>query len=115
MRRSARALPLVSLLAFACGSSPAKPFDARYPARREGCDVKLFHDTPTMPTDNLGTVSARCDESVTDADCLRQLRDEGCKLGADVLWGIPDKPTLDNGKHVYFARAAHTKAAAAPK
>jgi hypothetical protein len=65
-----------------------------------------------MPVDNIGTVSARCAEAVGDADCIRQLQDEACKLGADLVWGVPEKPTLDLGKNVWFARAAHTKAAA---
>jgi hypothetical protein len=94
----------------ACGG-PKAP-DPRYPARPEGCDVKLFHEHPTMPTDNLGPVMANCSTDVSDVDCVRQLQDETCKLGGDVVWGVPDKPTLDGGKNLWFGRAAHTRAAA---
>ena len=99
----------VAALLCACGT---KPVDPRYPVRPAGCEVKLFHGPPTMPTDNLGTVMARCSTDVTDALCIRQLQDEACKLGADVVWGVPDQATLDVGKNLWVARAAHTKGAA---
>ena len=100
---------LVTAALVACGGSPAG--DPRYPARQPGCDVKLFHDTPTMPTDNIGSVTARCGEDVSEGDCLRQLLDETCKLGGDVVWGVDDKPKMEIGKNVWRGRAAHTKAA----
>ncbi len=109
-----RPLPslVVLFLVVACGGTKAP--DSRYPARPEGCEVKLFHDSPSMPSDNLGPVMAICSESVSDSDCLRQLIDETCKLGGDVVWGVPDKPTKEDGKNLWFGRAAHTKTAAAP-
>jgi hypothetical protein len=96
----------------ACGG-PKAP-DPRYPARPEGCDVKLFHEHPTMATDNLGPVMASCSPDVADGGCVRQLEDETCKLGGDVVWGVPDKPTRDEGKNLWFGRAAHTKSGGGP-
>ncbi len=103
-------LKLAAFVAFAavapciaCGGAPSK-----FPARPEGCDVKTFADAPRVQTENIGTVSSVCDESVTDESCLRQLKDETCKLGGDVVWGVPDKPKLENGKKRYSGRAAHT-------
>ena len=95
----------------ATGCGGAKAPDSRYPARKEGCDVKIFHDTPTMATDNIGPVMASCAPDVSDGDCVRQLQDEACKLGGDVVWGVPDKPTMDGGKNLWFGRSAHTKSA----
>ncbi len=91
----------------ACGS--ATPVDPRYPPRPEGCDVKLFHDVPSMPTDNLGPVRARCGEDVAGGDCMRTLLDEACKLGGDVVWGVPEAPEKSNGKILWSGRAAHTR------
>jgi hypothetical protein len=65
-----------------------------------------------MRTDNLGPVMASCSPDVSDADCVRQLQDEACKLGGDVVWGVPDKPTQDGGKNLWFGRAAHTTSGA---
>lgn len=96
------------MVLFAVGCpSPAK--DSQYPPRPEGCDVKVFHETPTMATDNIGPVSSTCDESVEDSDCMRTLMDEVCKLGGDVVWGVEPNPTKELGKKKFFGRAAHTK------
>jgi hypothetical protein len=100
-------MPTALVLLAACAGGP--PTDPRYPPREEGCDVKVFEDVPSSPTHNLGSVQARCDESVAEPDCLRQLKDEACKLGADVLWGVPPKPDRKSGKIYFYGRAAHTK------
>jgi hypothetical protein len=114
MRAKAPLAVCALALAFVSACGGAKAPDSRYPARKEGCDVKLFHDAPTMSTDNIGPVMASCSPDVADGDCVRQLQDEACKLGGDVVWGVPDKPTMDGGKNLWFGRAAHTKAAPAP-
>jgi hypothetical protein len=97
----------VVAVAVACGSGGG--LDARYPQRAEGCDVKIFPDTPDVPTDNLGPVQARCAEEIPEEQCLRTLKDAVCKLGGDVAWGVNDTPTKDGGKNRFFGRAAHTK------
>jgi hypothetical protein len=71
----------------------------------------MFHDSPTLATENIGQVTARCTPDIADAACLRQLLDETCKLGGDVVWGVDDKPREELGKHVFRGRAAHTKGA----
>jgi hypothetical protein len=93
----------------ACGSPPAK--DTKYPPRPEGCDVGIFVEIPPMPTDNIGPVMATCDDSVTDGECMRTLKDQACKLGADVVWGVSDVPAREGGKKKISGRAAHKKAA----
>jgi hypothetical protein len=87
--------------------SPEKP--TKYPPQKEGCEVQIFPDTPAAQTDNIGPVSATCDESVSDQDCLRTLKDEACKLGGNVIWGVEPNPTKQLGKKKFFGRAAHTK------
>jgi hypothetical protein len=91
----------------ACGGGATT--DARYPKRPEGCDVKIFHETPDVPTDNLGPVQARCAEEFTEEQCLRTLKDAVCGLGGDVAWGVNDAPEKADGKNRWFGRAAHTK------
>jgi hypothetical protein len=93
---------ILPVVAMACGSGgPSK-----YPAQKAGCEVQTFEEGPTVKTDNIGTVTARCDDFVPDEECLRTLKDEACKLGADVVWGIGDKPRMDLGKKVWNGRAA---------
>jgi hypothetical protein len=89
-----------------CGKSMAT--DPRYPARPDGCDVRVFASAPPMPLDNIGTVSASCAESDSDEVCTRQLKDEACKLGGDVVWGV-DAPLHTGNKRKLAGRAAHTK------
>ena len=99
-------LPLLIVLA-SCGSKQEQP--SKYPPQKEGCEVQVFPETPSMQTDNIGPVSATCDESVPDQDCLRTLKDEACKLGANIVWGVEPNPTKQLGKKKFFGRAAHTK------
>ena len=99
-------LPFVILLA-GCGNKQEQP--SKYPPQKEGCEVQIFQDTPTAQTDNIGPVSSTCDQDVSDQDCLRTLKDEACKLGANVVWGVEPNPTKQLGKKKFFGRAAHTK------
>jgi hypothetical protein len=69
----------------------------------------MFPEEPSYQTDNIGPVRASCDESVTDADCVRELQDQACKLGADTVWGVGDNPTTQAGKKKLSGRAAHQK------
>jgi hypothetical protein len=90
-----------------CGG--AKALDARYPPRPPGCPVQVFAEAPPMPTDNIGTVRSRCATDVSHEDCLRELEDQACALGADVVWGVADAPRLVADKNEWSGRAVHTK------
>jgi hypothetical protein len=90
-----------------CGGAPAKEA-SRFPPRPEGCDVHLFHETPDLPTANIGPVRVHCGLDVSEADCLRTLKDQVCKLGGDVVWGVAEKPELDGDENFWRGRAAHT-------
>ncbi|MBX3228536.1 MAG: hypothetical protein KIT84_07780 [Labilithrix sp.] len=98
---------LSSLLVLAACGAPEKP--SQYPPREPGCEVRIFPEQPSYGTDNIGPVSASCDESVADSDCMRTLMDQACKLGADTVWGVSDKPELKDGKKRFYGRAAHQK------
>jgi hypothetical protein len=97
---------LVAAVSCAAGATT----DARYPARAEGCSVRVFEDAPNIPTDNLGPVKATCSADVSDADCLRTLEDQVCRLGGDVVWGVPPQPSKTDAGSRWSGRAAHTKA-----
>jgi hypothetical protein len=110
VKAGATAVALLAFFAFAttaCGDK--KP--SKYPAREQGCAIEIFHEIPTGKTENLGEVRASCEESVPEQDCLRTLKDEACRLGADVVWGVADKPTRNGMRLEWHGRAAHTKAA----
>lgn len=102
-------------LLMACASGSDR--DARYPRgvhpasyepRPEGCPVTVFEQAPTMRTENIGAVSATCTLDTSDADCLRELTDQACKLGADVLWGVGAVRATGSKKRL-SGRAAHTR------
>jgi hypothetical protein len=97
-------LALVSIAA--CGGDAPR---SRYPAREPGCAVTLYHGAPQGRTVNIGPVNASCDQDVSDADCLRTLEDQACKLGGDVVWGVDETPRLDLGHKKFNGRAAHTR------
>jgi hypothetical protein len=102
-------LSLAVAIESGCGGSPSKS-SALFPPRPEGCPVHLFHEAPDVPTTNIGPVRAHCGLDVADADCLRTLEDQVCKLGGDVVWGVADKPQVDGDKNYWEGRAAHTGA-----
>jgi hypothetical protein len=94
----------LSLSFVACGgSAPSK-----FPERPEGCSVEVVASAPHGQTENIGTVNAWCDEQSSDEECLKALRDQVCKVGGDVVWGVPAKPKLEQGKKKLSGRAAHS-------
>lgn len=107
---SYRFAPAVVLVA-ACSSTPSRPALPEHPA---GCPVELFYGSPKGDTTNLGVVSATCEESVSEPECMRQLQDEVCKLGGDVVWGVSERPERVGDKNKFSGRAAVTKTAAKP-
>ena len=76
--------------------------------RLRGCDVRVFTDAPPMRTENIGPVAASCTENDTRDACLRELEDQVCFLGGDVLWQV-EGPALHGDKQRLSGRAAHTK------
>jgi hypothetical protein len=105
MKRIALALAVALT---ACGGG-GKEIASKYPAQPEGCPVKIVRGTPTVPTDNIGVVTATCGAEAPAEQCLRELQDQACKLGADILWGVPEGPEMKFDKQFWSARAAHTK------
>jgi hypothetical protein len=80
--------------------------------RGRGCAVQVFTDSPPGATENIGAVSAICNEDDSSEVCLRELQDQVCLLGGDVLWQV-DGPThqdTQNGPRQRMrGRAAHSK------
>jgi hypothetical protein len=85
---------------------------AREGARERGCAVRVFVDAPSMATENIGPVTALCSPDDSRDVCLRELEDQVCLLGGDVLWQV-DGPTplatSEGNKQRMRGRAAHTK------
>jgi hypothetical protein len=76
--------------------------------RPAGCDVASYPEAPPMPTDNIGPVSASCTADTSDDECIRAMKDEACKLGGDVVWGVVG-PEMRGGKKHVDGRAAVIK------
>jgi hypothetical protein len=76
--------------------------------REAGCLVQVFDEAPPMPTQNIGPVSAVCTADDTKEVCLRELEDQVCRLGGDVVWQL-EGPSLEGDKQHMSGRAAHTK------
>jgi hypothetical protein len=70
-----------------------------------GCPVRVFPDAPTVRTENVGPVIAVCGQDDTRDTCLRELEDQVCLLGGDVLWQV-DGPTPVADKQRMQGRAA---------
>ena len=74
--------------------------------------MKVFVDAPPMATENIGVVIALCSPDDSKDMCVRELQDQVCLLGGDVLWQV-DGPTPQSTQEGYKqrmrGRAAHTK------
>jgi hypothetical protein len=80
--------------------------------RERGCAVQVFVDAPAMRTENIGPVTASCAESDSRDVCLRELQDQVCLLGGDVLWQVDGPHTEETQTGVrqrMNGRAAHSK------
>jgi hypothetical protein len=80
--------------------------------RERGCAVQVFTGSPPMPTENIGPVTALCAEDDAREACARELKDQACLLGADVVWQVegPALEATSNGMRQRMrGRAAHTK------
>jgi hypothetical protein len=105
--RGARQL-LFPLLLVACGGGAKSP----YASQPRGCRVMVFDGAPTLRTANIGTVVAYCDEGDPRDVCVRELEDQVCLLGGDVLWELegPSPQATSNGvRQRMRGRAAHAK------
>jgi hypothetical protein len=80
--------------------------------RERGCKLQVFPGSPPMRTENIGPVTATCAEDDSREVCERELEDQACLLGADVLWqveGPTPEATSVGTKQRMSGRAAHTK------
>jgi hypothetical protein len=81
--------------------------------RERGCAVQVFTDSPPgAPPENIGPVIALCSEDDSREVCMRELEDQVCLQGGDLLWQV-DGPTVigtENGMRQRMrGRAAHSK------
>lgn len=100
-------VPMTALL-FACGGGGTGKGRAQadFPPRPRGCAVEALASAPSFPTQNIGTAVARCTADIDDAACMRQLQDEVCALGGDVVWGVSMPPKVVDGGKQLSGRAA---------
>jgi hypothetical protein len=85
-----------------CGSAHS----ARFPERPAGCAVVVFEGSPVGRSEHIGRVSARCTGDAREA-CVRQLQDQACKLGGDIIWGLKaEHENLREPKTLLQARVA---------
>lgn len=94
----------LAVAAASCGGSAP---DARYPTREDGCAVRSYPGSPTIPVDELGVVKVEC--SANGGACERKLMNEVCRLGGDVVWGMADNALT---AVTLSAHAAHSRRAA---
>jgi hypothetical protein len=66
----------------------------RAAARPAGCEIEVVREgVPARPTNLQGEAVARCThDAANEAQCMRQLQDEACRLGAVVIWNVRSQP-----------------------
>jgi hypothetical protein len=81
----------------------------RYHARDPSCVVKTLASAPAGPFVDLGIVWVDCWTGDTAA-CEEQLRDEVCRRGGDVVWGVGDAAPSTSKLSAHVARTRATTA-----
>lgn len=105
-------VPVAALLVACGGAGGGKSrTQADFPPRPRNCPVEVLESSPTVPTQNIGTAVARCTADIDDAACMRQLQDEVCALGGDVVWGVSMPPKVVEGGKQLSGRAAKRRPA----
>jgi hypothetical protein len=80
--------------------------------RERGCNVQVFTDTLPTAIENIGAVTSLCSTADSREVCLREIEDQVCLLGGNVLWqaeGPTPEATSEGNKLRMRGRAAHTK------
>jgi hypothetical protein len=93
-----------------CRSGGAGGQAPRYPPRRPGCELAIFHALPLGggSWDDLGAVEVGCHINTGQAQCLQRLRTEACRLGGDMIYNMPKRPQRPRDEvMVYRARVGH--------
>jgi hypothetical protein len=114
MLAAARTIPLCVplLLALTCATTLPNPNAAKYPPRGLGCKVRVFHEgAPGVKEwDDLGMARVECPLDVGAVQCLKRLREAVCRMGGDIVYDVPKKPSRPSEEAmIYAGHAAHTK------
>jgi hypothetical protein len=96
MRIALLAVGTLTLFA-ACGSpqhGTGGSSSNRAAPRPAGCEIEVVREgVPSRPTNLQGEAVARCThDAANETQCMRQLQDEACRLGAVVIWNVRTQP-----------------------
>ena len=107
--RLAVALVLLSTLSTLTCAGPKGA--RRYPRRSPGCALKIFHSPmPEAVTwDDIGFLEVGCYLDEGESICLSRLRTEACKMGGDMIYGVPKRAFRPTERAmVYRGMVAHS-------
>lgn len=115
-RFASRTFAMLVAPVLACASGASTP--SRYPHRPPGCELAVFH-TPVPGValwDDLGVAEAACHISTPEAECMRALKAEACRMGGDIIYNVPRKPFRPQDQALlYRGQVAHSRAGAPKK
>lgn len=84
----------ILLLSSGCVQRSVTPLGKNeYPPKPTGCEIQLFPGATDYPVEDLATVRMDCHAFVGRDGCIKELKDEACKLGGDTLYDLKDGGT----------------------
>jgi hypothetical protein len=98
-----------SLALTACATTKTERL---YPPRRPGCTLTVTYGaTPTRPEwDDIGVAQVGCYLDEGEGPCLHRLKAEACRMGGDILYGIPHTAARPGEREMVMrAHVAHSR------
>jgi len=83
-----------------------------FPERPSNCELRIFHGPVPRGVyfDDLGPADAGCYIETPRQECMRQLRAEACRMGGDIIYDLPEKPTRPEWREYHFkGSVGHTR------
>lgn len=110
MSSASRGSALIALFVLALGCASGAGAKRKYPPRRPGCALLVYHSLPEVTGwDDIGVADVGCYLDESEVACLHRLRAEACRMGGNIIYDVPKRALRPTERGMVFrARVAHT-------
>jgi hypothetical protein len=88
--------------------------ERRYPRRPASCKLAIYNAPipEAVAWDDIGVIEVGCYLDESEVTCLHRLRSEACRMGGDMVYGVPKRALRPTERAMVFrGMVAHTREA----